>query len=176
MRIKINLLFMFMILFSGSVVSQNDTVLSFTLPRLSILQNENRAKVIYEFENDYNSFILADSSLTADKNKYNYSVNIRDIKGITVKRSNSSIPITMGITFAVGFLTGAALAGLDFGGGRNVSGGERILSGFIGGAVFSLLGGSIAFLLSHDNSYELNEKDYSSKRKRLIEILKNARK
>lgn len=162
--------------FTLSVNSQIDSVYSYTLPSVNILQNVNGKDVVYEFEKKYNSFLLADSFLVADVNKFNYRVNINDLKKITTLGKNTSAPAVMGTSFGFGFLIGAVLAGANFGGGNSVTGAERVLIGLGTGTIFALIGGSITVLFSHDNSYDIDKKDFRLRKKQVKEILSKIKK
>jgi len=157
-------------------LAQNDSVFSYTLPAVNLLQDVNGKDVVYEFEKNYNSFLLADSFLVADRNRFNYRVNINDLKKITTVGKNTSAPVVMGTSFGFGFLIGAVLAGANFGGGNSVTGTQRVLVGLGTGTVFALIGGSISALFSHDNSYNINKKDFNSRKKQVKEILNKIRK
>jgi hypothetical protein len=159
-----------------STNAQNDSVYSYTLPTVSILQNVNGKDVVYEFEKNYNSFLLADSFLVADVNKFNYRVNINNLKKITTIGKNTSAPGVMGASFGFGFLIGALLAGANFGGGNSVTGAERVLVGLGTGTVLAIIGGSITVLFSHDNSYNIDKKDYRLRKKQVKEILNKIKK
>ena len=157
------------------LLSQNDSVYNFYMPELSVSQLEKGNKVIYEFKSSLNLFSITDSNFTADPKKYKYSVNIKDIHGVTIKKSSAAGTV-IAITFGVGFLLGYGAAGIDFGGGHSVSIGKRILTGIASGLLFGIIGGTVALVFSHDKSYELTKYSYTKKRTELLNILKKNKK
>lgn len=169
-------LLIFLYFYTFSANAQNDSVFSYTLPAVNILQNDNGKDVVYEFEKNYNSFLLTDSFLVADVNKFSYKVNINDLKKITKVRKNTSAPAVMSASFGFGFLLGAMLAGMNFGGGSSVDGTQRVLVGLGTGTVFALIGGSITALSSHDNSYGVYDRSFKERKTRIKEILNKIKK
>lgn len=165
-----------LLLYPFYTFAQNDSAASYTLPSVIFLQTENGKDVQYVFEKNYNSFLLADSFLVADRNKFNYRVNIKDLKKITTTGKNTSAPAVMGASFGFGFLIGAVLAGANFGGGNSVTGAKRVLIGLGTGTILALIGGSITVLFSHDNSYDIDNKDYKLRKKQVKEILSKIKK
>lgn len=71
--------------YSFVLYSQSDSGISFYLPQLKITQKENGKTVIYDFEKEKNLIVVSDSSLFADPDKYKYSVNIKNIKKISIR-------------------------------------------------------------------------------------------
>lgn len=79
-----------LILTALSAYSQTDSVYKYNLPELKITQSENGKDVIYDFNKTSNIFLIQDSTLYANPDKYKYKVPIADIKKISILYGNKS--------------------------------------------------------------------------------------
>lgn len=70
------------------VYSQSDSVYEFTLPELKITQLEKGKDVIYGFTEDRNIFLVRDSMLIADPNRYKYQVQVSNIRKLLILNGN----------------------------------------------------------------------------------------
>lgn len=163
---------LFVLIEACSLFSQMDTTINFKLPALKIAQIENGKSVVYEFDNPPNRFSVNDSFLTANPQKYNYKVNIRDVNKITVVRSANLVPI-MVFCFAIGCLIGSSSHGIGFGGSQGYNTQDRIFNALGFGLAFSLITGGIVLLISHDKEYDLSKYELIMKKKFLLKALKD---
>lgn len=74
-----------LLLTSSILYSQNDSVYKFTLPELKITQLEKGKEVIYGFDNDENLFLVKDSMLVANPDKYKYKVLMSAITKLSIR-------------------------------------------------------------------------------------------
>jgi hypothetical protein len=149
--------------------SQTDSIYNFTLPEIKISQIEKGKIVTYEFDNKYNSFAVTDSFLIANPNKYDYKVNIKNIKKVTFIKGSPVLPAAV-TGFGIGFIFGYLLQGL--GGHGSVADAERLLGGLMTGAVLGFVTGGIFLLISHDDEYDIREYDLKTRKKFLIKTFK----
>ncbi len=105
----IKFILIMLLLTSSILYSQNDSVYKFNIPEINIRQFENGKFVTYRFENDDNLFLLSDSLLSADPDKYKYSVKLCDVKSFSIRNGFS----TFGGAKYGGFIGGGL--GLIFG-------------------------------------------------------------
>lgn len=129
---------------------------------------EKGSEVIYGFEKKVTKFRLNDSTLTADPDKYNYNVQMKDIRSITFHHGSNAgtFSLSAGV---IGFLLGFAASSF---GHSDVDVKDRLFGGFAGGAVFSIIGGAIGLLFTNDEYYNLNQLTVNDKHASLLKILK----
>lgn len=156
--------------------SQTDSVYKFTLPQVKLTHPEKNKIVTYEFENERNLFLMNDSFLTANPDKYNYSVRISDIKKISVRDGSyawRTSVVVAAVGGGLGLLTGTAFA-IIFAGIHDASLVVAIplftLSGALAGGI---LGAILGVGVPYYHNYNFIEKDLISKRETVRKILKN---
>jgi hypothetical protein len=158
----------------SSIYGQTDSTFKFTLPQLKITQLEKNKDVVYEFDNDRNNFLLSDSVLTADPQKYKYAVSLADLKKIMV-RDGSYIWKTAGIVGAVGGAFGLAVGAgiyLLFSSVDKRSVAFIPLFGLCGALAGGVIGALIGVGVPYFESYPLTEKDNAKKKEVLKKIFK----
>jgi hypothetical protein len=142
---------------------------------MKITQNENRKSVVYDFENDRNTFILNDSILIADPDKYKYSVRISDITKLSA-RDGTYAWKTAGIVGAIGGGLGLLLGSVLYA----VLSSETDKNSFVfipvlalsGALAGGLLGSIIGIGVPYFESYPLTTKDIKKKNQVIKKIFK----
>ncbi len=66
-----------------SIYSQIDSIRTFGLPEMRILQKEKGKEVTYVFDNSLNKFTLTPTTLLPDTNMFKYKVNLSDIHKVS---------------------------------------------------------------------------------------------
>ncbi|MBZ0204129.1 MAG: hypothetical protein K8I03_14030 [Ignavibacteria bacterium] len=143
----------------STLYSQTDSVFKFTLPELTITQVEKGKDEIYGFENDRNIFLVSDSLLIADTNKYEYSVLFTHVKKISLRDGTESwraaktggmiggalgLLLGVGIPFILGSRPDAA--------GYVITIPASILAGILtGGLIGGVLGSTVPHYDVHSN-------------------------
>lgn len=164
------------ILIALQIFAQAKSDVEFILPEMKITQNENKKSVVYDFENDRNIFILNDSLLIAEPNKYKYSVKIWDVTKLSVRNGTyawKTAGIVGGIGGGLGLLVGSVLYAIL----KSETGNSiafvfipvLALSGAIAGG---LLGSIIGIGVPYFESYPLTSKDIRKKNQAIKKIFK----
>lgn len=155
---RLTLIFSFISVFTLNTEAQLLDSSGFNLPGLRITELKNKQEVIFIFDESKNFFILYDSILTADPNKYDYKVNINNIKKIAVYKGTSffhGLGYGAGLGFVLGFVFGAFIIG-DVGGGKangGIDGGMMV--GALAVLPSALIGGIIGFFMPRYNEYNI---------------------
>lgn len=162
------------ILFSYQIFAQEKSDVEFILPEMKITQNKNKKSVIYDFENDRNIFILNDSLLIADPDKYKYTVPIADIKKISILEGNKSWrgAKVMGLVGGgLGLITGI-LASLVY--RPNFAEISITLPGFVLAGILAggIIGGILGSAIPHFEEYSKFSNDLRAKKEILKRIFK----
>ena len=163
---------LYSIIFTCSLFSQNDSL--FKLPELTITQMEKGSLVAYEFEKEPNRFLLNDSSLIANPNKYNYAVRLGDVKKITFHYGANAFVLATS-TGAIGMLIGFVAAGISAGHGSSPDFKDRLVGALYVGAVFAIIGGVVGAILTNNEHYDLSKIEDINKKNYLKRILKKNR-
>jgi hypothetical protein len=143
------------------IFSQSDSV--FMLPQLKIYQKENGKKVVYSFEQfKFNKFTVSGNYLIAVTHRYNYKVNINDIRQVSLRDGNNGLTLA-GYGAALGFVLGFFAGGyftIDGPVKFNIK--NAIPAGFIIALPFGLIGGLVGMLSPDYDDYDLSKvtKDY----------------
>lgn len=148
----------------------------FNLPELKIYDNMKKKDRYIHFAEKNNSFLLKESLLVADTNKFSYSVNIENIHKISFRN---------GSNFWGGAAIGAAIGGVIgffFGGYFTVDGPVKFKLGtaLVGIAALSIpfgaAGGLIGLLSPRFEEYILTGNDAKIKHSKLLRIFKKNKK
>jgi hypothetical protein len=171
--------------FVSVLSAQTDTSSVFVMPEMKISQKEKTEQVTYKFEGDRNIFLVTDSFLVANPDKYNYKVNLFDLKKISV-RNETYVWKTAGIGAAVGFVLGMVFGiALKYGGGEG--GGHPNISfhdmpftailalGSIGAISFAVIGASIGAAITYFENYNILGSSHDKRKLELIKVLKRYR-
>jgi hypothetical protein len=161
---------------TANLCSQTDSTFKFTLPELKISQLEKNKEVTYEFANERNIFLMSDSFLVANPDKYNYVVRIADIKKVAI-RDGTHVWKTAAIIGGVGGVFGL-LVGVGFHAVVNNIGGHSngiIIPVFtIAGALAGgLIGALVGLSAPYYESFPQTEKDAGKKKEVLKKIFKS---
>jgi len=166
----------FFILIALQIFAQEKSDVEFILPEMKIMQNENKKSVVYDFENDRNIFILNDSLIIADPDKYKYSVKISDVTKLSVRDGTyawKTAGIVGGVVGGLGLLLGAAIYAVLKSETSNNNAFVFIPVLTLGGAIAGgLLGAIIGIGVPYFESYPLTSKDIKKKNQAIKKIFK----
>jgi hypothetical protein len=162
-----------LLLTSSILYSQNDSVCRFNIPEINIRQYEMGKLVTYGFDNDDNLFLLSDSLLQADPDKYKYSVKLNDINSFSIRNGFSTfggakyggfigggIGLVVGIMNALVYRPNFAEIALVLPG--------LAAAGFLGGAI---IGGFLGSFNPKYDVYGVLSNDMAVRKKQLRKIL-----
>jgi hypothetical protein len=145
------------IFFIDHLHAQYDSV-SFKLPVLKITQLEKGKNIVRKFENSPNMFFLKGSLLVADPKKYDYSVDVNNVKKIAIYKGTSfwqGAGIGAAIGFVGGFIFGAFIMG-EYGGGSKKGGVDGgMMFGFMGVVPAAIIGGVAGLFIPRYCEYSL---------------------
>lgn len=159
-----------------SAYSQNDSVYKFTLPELKITQLEKGKDVTYGFYGDRNIFLMRDSILTADTDKYKYTVPIANIKKLTILDGNNGwrgakvvglVGGGLGVIFGVIYV--AASGGFTDKTGLIIALPAFLLAGILTGGI---IGGILGSAIPSYEEYSKFSDDVQAKKEILKRIFK----
>ncbi|MEO8514949.1 MAG: hypothetical protein ABI543_15430 [Ignavibacteria bacterium] len=170
------LLAILLILISVSVYSQSDSVYRFMLPELKITQLENGKDVIYGFDSNENIFLVQDSTLRANPDRYKYKVLLSDIKKLSILDGNEGWRgakvmglVGGGITLVLGGIFTAAYGGFGDKAAMIIAIPAFILAGVLAGG---LVGGILGSAIPHFEEYSKFSDDVPAKKEILKRIFK----
>lgn len=162
-----------LLLTSSILFAQSDSVYRFNIPEINIRQYEQGKLVTYGFDNDDNLFLLTDSLLKADSDKYKYTVRLNDINSFSIRNGFSDFGgakyggfIGAGIGFVFGVMN-AVVFRPKFAEIALVIPGLTA-AGFLGGAI---IGGFLGSFHPKYDGYGDFSKDIEVRKKQLRKIL-----
>jgi hypothetical protein len=165
-----------LIVFSVSVYSQSDSVYKFNLPELKITQLENGKDVTYGFAEERNVFLVRDTMLEADPNRYKYQVPLANIRKLSILNGNYGWRgakvmglVGGGLGVVMGGLFVAAYGGFTDKTGLIIAVPAFLLTGILtGGLVGGILGAAIPYF----EEYSKFSDDAQAKKEILKRIFK----
>jgi len=154
-----------LLLTSSILYSQNDSIYKFTLPELKITQLENGKDVTYGFSEERNLFLVSDTMLIADQQKYKYQVPISNIRKISILNGDNGWRgakfmglVGGGLGVVMGGIVAAAYGGFNDKAGLVIAIPALVLTGILtGGIVGGILGATIPYF--EEYSKFSNDKD-----------------
>ncbi len=151
------------ILMTASIFAQSDSIRTFGLPEMRILQKEKGKEITYVFDNSLNKFTLTPTTLLPDTNMFKYKVKLNDIREVSFHNGSQVWPVarTVGIVgFVLGFFAGGFFSWDSH---PKFDLGRALVGAFYLGLPFALVGAVVGLLIPDYEKYDIKKLNQKQK-------------